>query len=764
MPDHPLLQLGLPPDPVAWGALVVAVGLATAAFLLGHRTRTLGAGRRRLVLVGLMALAASLSAGYVSFYLRGGPRIIDATAYFLQARALASGLMTFDLIAPTPAFRGRFLVSPPSDGTAESLGVLFPPGYPAVLALGFLGDRPLWVGPLLAALLVLATYALALRLSDDRRAALLAAALSVVSAALRYHTADTMSHGLAALLLTVGMWAALGATASPRRTHTARLLLCGLCIGWLLATRPVTGAVGAAACAWWMLRGEAGCRDGVRGRFGRLLLFGAACAPGLALLGWHQQELTGHWLGSVQIRYYALADGPPGCFGLGLGQGFGCRYEHGDVVARFGPDGFGLGWALRNTFHRLHHHALDLANWEPLWLLVPWAAWRQRRRRNVRILLAVGVGIVVAYGAFYFHGNYPGGGGRFFAELLPAEHALIAWTFAAHRWSRWLLPTALLGFACHGSFSHRHLAEREGGRPSFEPAITDRALGSGHPGALLFVDTDHGFLLGLDPALLHRLASDCPPPQSPPDNGCIPPGHVLVARWNGDATDPLLWERLGHPRAFRYHSTFGPGAESTHPRLEPVTWRTSSPPSPARAVGRTELSERPGVPRDEPLRFEAERQWPAIALGNAWIEPAFSGASCASAGRTLVLHTAREDGVPDPTVASLRGDVAVRAPGPHRVTLGLVRPPSPPPWPRVRFTLGGQSRAVDLPTEAGPCVAVDLGTFSVPGLSAPWTLEALGPASERTSLIFDYLEAIPSPVIEPVSGHLPPNPGAGSPR
>ena len=78
-----------------------------------------------------------------------------------------------------------------------------------MLALGFLVGQPLGVGPLLGALLVVVTFALALRVTRDRTTALLAATLSAVCGALRYHTADTMSHGLAALLFATAFWAAL---------------------------------------------------------------------------------------------------------------------------------------------------------------------------------------------------------------------------------------------------------------------------------------------------------------------------------------------------------------------------------------------------------------------------------------------------------------------------------------------------------------------------------------------------------------------------
>ena len=807
-PRHPLLQFGAPPDVAAWGALVVGV-LAAGLILWApgrERARRLCVAHPRLLLTALALGALGLSFAYVHHYLRGGPRIIDATAYYLQARAFLDGGPSFPMPSPSAAFRGRFLVPTPG---AEALGVLFPPGYPALLAAGFALDRPLWVNPLLGAALVLATYGLALRLSGRRAVALLAATLSVVSAALRYHTADTMSHGLAALLFTVALWASV----TPARVSLVsvtpwRALVAGLCVGWLVATRPVTGMVCAAACAW-LLGGPGGSgagslrdgslRDGklrpwpLRGggaALRRLVPFALGTAPGLALLGWHQLELTGQLFGSVQLRYYALADGPPGCFGLGVGPRFGCHHEHGDVVARFGEGGFGLHWALRHTLYRLHHHALDFANWEPAWLLVFWAGWRRRKERNVGVLACAAIGIVVAYGAFYFPGNYPGGGARFFLELLPLEHALVAWATCGAWAGRWLLPTALLGFACHGSFSHRDLADREGGRPMFEPELV--ALRDEPGGVLLFVDTDHAFNLGYDPALGRRLASGAAASIDPDDDDFaaagsasprLAPGELLVARTTSPDRDRLLWERLGRPAAyayrFRWHHPAPPSTpDEPHraaPRVELLPWSvvprepSGDRPAPAAAtsLGRVgpptdvtaahaastdgaapaDTSPQGALPAPAPLRFEAEHDWPPLTVRDGWSHPTFPPAPCTSGGRALALHAFGPQ-------SAVGAELDTRRPGLHRVILGLVllaeeaaapsAPDGPRPAPRLR--IGDQVLPLSLPptssaTAGGPpphpCVRVELPPVAL-GPRSRWLLETDG-----VSLSLDYLEIQP---------------------
>src|ERR1700759_1852224 len=147
--------------------------------------------RRFPWLAALCLLAMLLSWTYVHVYLRGGPRIIDASSYWLEARSLLAGRFSFSVSEPTAAFRGRFLLQSP-DGHA--LGVIFPPGYPLLLALGMWLGVPLVVGPVLGAGIVALTYALARALGQERKVAYSAALLSVLCAALRYHSADTMSH------------------------------------------------------------------------------------------------------------------------------------------------------------------------------------------------------------------------------------------------------------------------------------------------------------------------------------------------------------------------------------------------------------------------------------------------------------------------------------------------------------------------------------------------------------------------------------------
>jgi len=538
--------------------------------------------RRSLWLAALCLVAFALSCAYVSFYLRGGPRIIDATSYFLEARSLAAGSFTFHALEPTAAFRGRFLLASPD---ASQLGVLFPPGYPLVLALGVRLGAPLLVGPALGALLVAATYALARALGQARQVAWVAAGLSVLCAALRYHTADTMSHGLATLLACTALALALG------KGFRGAALCSGLCLGLLVATRPVSAAV-ACLLVGYTLRSE-------RRTWLPLLL---GLLPGIALLLAQQHALTGSYFSSTQLAYYATADAPAGCFRYGFGEGVGCRFEHGDYVSRFLPHGYGFGPALRNFVVHLTVFASDATNAWPLTLLGGYAL-----ARHVRSPLGVlGAGILLqalAYVPFYFDGNYPGGGARFLCEVIPFCQILVARAACDLR-AGWLVPpVALAGFALYGRHGHEELSLREGGRPMFEPAVVASA---GVTHGLLFVDTDHGFNLGHDPRTLNAQAG------------------VLVARTKGDAHDRQLYEQLGRPPTYRY-------AYDLRGRVPPRVVAFEPPPS---------------------SRFEAEAEWPApLASGHAY--PIH--VPCASGGKALRLLLGTRLALPLGSVAGSAG-------------------------------------------------------------------------------------------------------------
>lgn len=657
---NPYLRFGLAGEPAAWAALIASAFALFGAFKCKKAFWEDNARARWLGLTVLGAVAALLSFAYLFHYLRGGPRIVDAAYYYLQARTLSLGQFTFSVPDPVASFNGRFLLQ-----TQDGLGVLFPPGYAAALATAFRLEAPLSFGPLLAAALVFATYWLARELGASVRAAFGAAALGVLSAALRYHTADTMSHGWAALL------SAITLAAGTRATGPA-LLLSGFCGGWLFATRPVTGAVVLVGTA--LLARRAGWKI--------LVLIGATL-PGLLLLFAYQHALTGHWLTSTQLAYYALADGPPGCFRYGFGSGIGCWFEHGDFVRARLPEGYGAVAAVGNTLRRLGVHALDIGNAAPLALLVPYGAWLTRKQRAPRIAFGVVLGVILGYAPFYFEASYPGGGARLFADVLPIEHVFVAWALSSIGWLRFAWPVSLIGFAMHTHLQHAALRDREGGRPMFKQETLDSA---GLKQGLVFVSTDHGFALGHDPRNL------------------APTEGVVVARRRGDALDRLLWERLGRPSASVY--TYEPSAKAARGELEAIS-----------------------APWPNSERIEAENLWPPVQVQQGWAHPAYPPARCTSGGRGLRLRATGDT-----------ARVALRLPNvdrPAHLVLGwLPEGQSGSPVLRIRVPRKRADFTPDWNREAGDCWrSKPVGPLPAGG---PLDLVVEG------SGVLDYIELAPS--------------------
>lgn len=605
---------GRPPDALAKLALGTAVALVLLA--ISGRGRTLLSGEdvpRRHFLALASFVAALLSLFWIATYLRGGPRIVDATTYFLQGRALSQGELAWSLPQdlPSASFRGRFLLH--HDG---EVGGIFPPGYPLLLAIGFSFGAPMIIGPLLAGAIVVATYFLARTMAKElvdvslvEPVARGAALLSITSAALRYHTADTMSHGATALGITIALTFALEKRAG----------LAGLALGYVIATRPVSGvAIGIVSA---VLLGRRNPRSLVGLALGAL--------PGVGLLLLSQKSVTGSWLISTQRAYYAASDGPPNCFRWGFGEGVGCLGEHGEFVQARLAKGYGLVAALGTTLRRLRMHLTDVANLELLALLVlvPIASSRGRRARSIVAASSVVLLHVLAYAPFYFDGNYPGGGARLFADVLPIEHALVVVGLAllARASDRLLrraifgvLGLALAGFGVHAAHEHVKLADRDGGRPMFEPDLLLRANALE---GLVYVDTDHGFSLGHIPGAKAKDA-------------------LVVVRLRGDDRDRLVFDRLDRPPTWLYRR------DESGPVLQP--W---APPDTSR-----------------PFRFEAEAEWPPLHQEGGLVVPVQVADACASNSRALAVAPIPKDG-------TARARIAVPVPetGLYRVVVRVVR-------------------------------------------------------------------------------------------
>lgn len=579
-PDHPVLTFGLPPDAAAWFAFALA---CLVPFL---KVRPLSVHSRLLI---LCCLGGVLSFGYFLYYLGSAPRIIDATTYLLEARSFAQGSFSFEVPAPSASFRGRFLIHTAAD--PARLAGIFPPGYPALLAVGVFLGVPFLVGPLLGSALVYSTYGLTYAVTRRKEDALIAACLSALCACLRYHTAETMSHGFAALLTVVALWSTVELLRAP---HKYADVFLGLSLGLLCATRQLTGIVLAVSTIGTLLlsRRTLFARKALlAGKTHRreLLRVGVALLPGVVLLLAHHYAVTGDPFTSPQSRYYEFADGPPGCFGLGLGKG--CAYEHADVVQQQGGKGLTPLWMVRNTLHRFHFHLMDVAHFEPLVIVGLLGVWWGRRRPVTWPLALVLVLVPFAYSLFYFAGSYPGGGARLFAEMIPIWHVFIAWGLCRLRLARVGIAACLFGFSLHASFSHGALAAPHFGPwmkplPHIENLVSEWKLEEEQGSPLIFFKTAHEFNLA-------HLQSD----------------EFVAARRTFDSREEFVARSTGIKRLLGYDASSGFAA------FEDL---------PVRALG--------------PVVLETEFDYPPLGKRDLWVHPEHLPQACVSRGRALALH------------------------------------------------------------------------------------------------------------------------------
>lgn len=382
-----------------------------------------------LAFAALGAVAARLVAARA---LGDVPHVMDEIAYLFQAKTFAAGRLTAPVALPRAAFALWFV----DDRWAKFS--IFPPGWPAVLAIGVKLGAARWVNPILHAATTPIVAAAAARLGGPR-ARVPAAAMYALSPQAVILAASFMSHGVVALGAALALWA--GAALASNRTRPrarARALVAlagGAGVGIALLARPLCGVVAAIA----LFAPPIVSRD--RAAAIRPLL--AAIVPiafAVALLGAYNHALTGHATRFPQTAWFdehlAPDDDPffayhPGCNALGLGPGHGC-----DTSIRAGYHD--VANALSNTGDNLTSWAF-LAGGGPLvFLFAIYGALAGRSRKGPRAAaLLVPLAAIVLYALYWYAGTCFGA--RFYHAGLPALIALAAagasraWTALRHR-------------------------------------------------------------------------------------------------------------------------------------------------------------------------------------------------------------------------------------------------------------------------------------------------------------------------------------------
>ncbi|MCI0432380.1 MAG: hypothetical protein L0271_01840 [Gemmatimonadetes bacterium] len=295
---------------------LIAAKLAPAA-ALERRARRFGrvVARAPVRVCALVAalLAFALTAAFNRFALHGQPALIDAMSQLLHARWIAAG----SLAGADPEL-GGFVNLQQGLFTEHGWVSQYPPGFPFLLALGFITGGVGLVGPALAATTAWFTMLAADRLLPGRRAeARIGAGLLALSPFAIVQAGAYMSHAAAAAFGALAIWAAARTREGRRRSS----FVAGAAIGALGATRPLTAlAIGLVVVAMvrrparllWLACGIAPFALGIAlynahffgapGTWGHTAALGPAAGPGFGIDPW------GNAYGPLQAAAYTSAE------------------------------------------------------------------------------------------------------------------------------------------------------------------------------------------------------------------------------------------------------------------------------------------------------------------------------------------------------------------------------------------------------------------------------------------------------------------------
>jgi hypothetical protein len=342
------------------------------------------------------ALLASLYCGYhVGGFSYGTP---DEATYVFQSRMLAAG----HLSAPAPPhpefFQFRFCLQ-----QAGRWFGIFPPGWPAVLAVGVWLGAPHLVNPLLGSLLVLLAYLLARELCPGRSLVWrLVAVFGALSIARMSQTSTLMSHPLGAVCTTTALLAGLLAV---RTGHARWLLLLGACLGLQANTRLLNAFALGVPALWltglFVWRHRQTPRRVLLGLGALALVVGAFAGVQLA----YNRALTGAAGRFPQRDYFAATEMKPNCSDPGFGADRVCTHEHPPMLGEGMPrNEFYLRHGLRVSYVRLDAYSREAASGVVLFaFLIIGLVARDTRRAAALCLLGYG-SLWAAYVTFYYHG------------------------------------------------------------------------------------------------------------------------------------------------------------------------------------------------------------------------------------------------------------------------------------------------------------------------------------------------------------------------
>lgn len=385
------------------------------------------------IAVAVVVLLSVLVARAIGHYaLEDVPHVMDELAYMLQAKTFATGHLTAPVHLPRASFAMWFV-----DDRARFFSI-FPPGWPAVLAMGLVVGLAGWVNPLLHGATTFVVARASTRLANGRTSTMplaLVSALLYGSSPQALLLAGTyMSHTLVAFCASVILLAGIDLAVRDageddsfvaRLWRRVRMPATGFALGAVATSRPLCavalGLVFLALVAIAVRRGARPLRE--------LALVAIPTLVLVALLVAYNHALTGSALRFPQSAFFDEHGPPvdvplfrygPGCNELGFGATHGCELAipgGGHSVANAVSN---LGDNLTSWFY--------LAGGGPLVFLLAIVALvlvDDARERLPRLaVFALIPATFVLYGLYWYAGTCYGA--RFYQVALPALALLAA--------------------------------------------------------------------------------------------------------------------------------------------------------------------------------------------------------------------------------------------------------------------------------------------------------------------------------------------------
>lgn len=362
-----------------------------------EETKEAGGVDRFVVLAAVWA--GILAAGLSWFIYQAHPHIEDEIIYLYHARYLSEGALTVPA-PPVPEAFSFYLI--PHE--ASRWFSIFPPGWPAMLAVGVFFGVAWLVNPVLASLNVLLSYAV-LREIYSRRAARVAVLLLCLSPWFVFMGMNFMAH---TFTLTCALIATLAVIRARQTGSSTWGLTAGCAVGVVSLIRPLDGLVVGGLLGLWAI----GLGDR-RLKVSSILAFALGAAAVAAVVLPYNSRITGNPTEFPLMAYYEKYFGPK-TNALGFGPERGLNWPIDPFPGHSPLD------ALINANLNAFSINVELFGWiTGSLLMVVLLLFSGTVRKSDYSMLAVVVAIAGVFSLYWFSGGPDFGARYWYLMVIP---------------------------------------------------------------------------------------------------------------------------------------------------------------------------------------------------------------------------------------------------------------------------------------------------------------------------------------------------------